>query len=410
MQNIKLGITILTYNRGLDLFSECMESIRKQSDLYSCLQIIDNGNQGIVVDSEWNANVYIPNENLGVAKGWNYGIKSCLENGCDWVLTLNDDIVLRDDQLSIIHKLISSHKDKWMLVGNKSYCTWLLSKAGAEQMEYEKGKWFDEQFYPAYLEDCDFERRIKLIDKSKHIRNLPELDPAIYRKACSSGNEGKKPKYYWDLRRKYVKKWGGGPRHEKFSSPYNKIKSFKRLKEVTDRNQIPELLCDLGLKSFCEIGVRKCSNLKNMLKSNPDKAFGVDIWKEDGIYAHNDSGSKQRTLDKLFSRAKRLEMSTPSLKIIRKYSCDAARDFKDGSLDFVYIDADHTYEGVKADIESWYPKIRSGGIISGHDYENIENQGVSTGVKKAVDDFVSLNKLLFHSSSEEHPSWFAIKN
>ena len=59
-----------------------------------------------------------------------------------------------------------------------------------------------------------------------------------------------------------------------------------------------------------------------------------------------------------------------SICIIEKYSADAARDFEDGSLDLVFIDAEHDYDNVKLDILSWYPKLKSGGIILGHDYPN----------------------------------------
>ena len=57
-----------------------------------------------------------------------------------------------------------------------------------------------------------------------------------------------------------------------------------------------------------------------------------------------------------------------SLDILRGCSPDMARTFKDGSLDLVWIDADHSYEAVKLDIASWLPKVKAGGIIAGHDY------------------------------------------
>jgi beta-1,4-mannosyl-glycoprotein beta-1,4-N-acetylglucosaminyltransferase len=52
----------------------------------------------------------------------------------------------------------------------------------------------------------------------------------------------------------------------------------------------------------------------------------------------------------------------------RMTSVEAAKTYDDNSLDFVFIDADHSYESVKEDIIAWYPKIKPGGIISGHDY------------------------------------------
>jgi uncharacterized Rossmann fold enzyme len=72
----------------------------------------------------------------------------------------------------------------------------------------------------------------------------------------------------------------------------------------------------------------------------------------------------------------------PRAKILRKDSSDAAKEIPDKSLDFVFIDADHSYEGCKADIEAWAPKIKPGGFISGHDYENTAFP--CWGVKQAV--------------------------
>ena len=56
------------------------------------------------------------------------------------------------------------------------------------------------------------------------------------------------------------------------------------------------------------------------------------------------------------------------VNIIRADSVAAATQVEDGSLDFVFIDADHTYEGCLGDIDAWAPKVRKGGMISGHDY------------------------------------------
>lgn len=54
--------------------------------------------------------------------------------------------------------------------------------------------------------------------------------------------------------------------------------------------------------------------------------------------------------------------------IINKLSMDALNDFEDNSLDFVYIDGNHTLPYIAADIFGWERKVRKGGIISGHDY------------------------------------------
>jgi hypothetical protein len=51
-------------------------------------------------------------------------------------------------------------------------------------------------------------------------------------------------------------------------------------------------------------------------------------------------------------------------------SVEASKLYADGSLDFVMLDADHTLTSVRADIAHWYPKVRVGGILSGHDFSH----------------------------------------
>lgn len=67
---------------------------------------------------------------------------------------------------------------------------------------------------------------------------------------------------------------------------------------------------------------------------------------------------------------------------IRKRSVAAADDVPD-QLDFVYIDADHSYEGIWSDLCAWFPKVREGGVIGGHDYGHVN----FPGIQRAVDRF-----------------------
>jgi len=69
---------------------------------------------------------------------------------------------------------------------------------------------------------------------------------------------------------------------------------------------------------------------------------------------------------------------------LKMTSVEAAKMFKDNALDLIFIDADHKYESVKEDIIAWLPKVRKGGILSGHDYDGEDN--MHPGVKQAVDE------------------------
>lgn len=75
--------------------------------------------------------------------------------------------------------------------------------------------------------------------------------------------------------------------------------------------------------------------------------------------------------DRLFVRAeKKFLKRTKNIKNIekiRKTSVEASKDFADGSLDAVYIDAEHDIDNVRADIRTWKPKVKKGGFVCGHD-------------------------------------------
>jgi predicted O-methyltransferase YrrM len=66
--------------------------------------------------------------------------------------------------------------------------------------------------------------------------------------------------------------------------------------------------------------------------------------------------------------------------------------FQDNSVDFIFIDAMHTYEAVSDDLNKWFPKLKSGKMIAGHDYD-------WEGVKKAVDEFFGVDNIYIHNTS-----------
>jgi hypothetical protein len=81
-------------------------------------------------------------------------------------------------------------------------------------------------------------------------------------------------------------------------------------------------------------------------------------------------------------------------------SAEAVHHFANGSLDFVYIDGLHTYEGVREDIALWLPKIRPGGCIGGHDYRVYGICAAWTkGVSRAVDEALGTPTLIFPDAS-----------
>ena len=91
--------------------------------------------------------------------------------------------------------------------------------------------------------------------------------------------------------------------------------------------------------------------------------------------------------DPLTEEKCRKNLEGTKCELIKGLSLDVVKKIDDGSLDWIYIDADHEYEAVKADLEAWFPKVRNGGIISGHDYVKYESEESIFGVIEAVDEF-----------------------
>ena len=71
------------------------------------------------------------------------------------------------------------------------------------------------------------------------------------------------------------------------------------------------------------------------------------------------------------------------VNIVRSISWEAADLYPDNSIDFVFVDACHDYDSVSKDIFAWYPKVKVGGIIAGHDIE-------AADVKRAVREYFGL--------------------
>lgn len=112
--------------------------------------------------------------------------------------------------------------------------------------------------------------------------------------------------------------------------------------------------------------------------------------------------------------------------ILRESSVSAAATFADGVLDFIYIDANHSFNSVCQDLAAWYPKVKVGGLISGHDYfdaladdelEPIRGAEAaippelltSYGVKSAVDRFCALLGVTPKIIAEQEPTWYFFK-
>lgn len=146
--------------------------------------------------------------------------------------------------------------------------------------------------------------------------------------------------------------------------------------EASDGANFLEVGCWLG-KSTCYLAdcIRKSG--KNIRLSVIDTFKGVE-------------GDELQTLLTPFGGSVRLAFEA-NLKaagffnlvtMIEENSRTAHRHFAPSSLEFVFIDGDHSYQGIRQDVLNFRPKVKPGGILAGHDYRN------SADVKRAVDELL----------------------
>lgn len=164
-----------------------------------------------------------------------------------------------------------------------------------------------------------------------------------------------------------------------------------------NRKDLTRLFVGVGV----EIGVERAM-FSQYIVQTATKLYCVDAWRAHIGFADHIT---QSNLDTFYEEAKE-RMKPFNCEIIRKLSMDAVKDFKDESLDFVYIDAHHQYENAKDDIREWSKKVKKGGIVSGHDYIDKKAQGYIFGVIKAVNE---LNVDLTIWKGDRSPSWSYIK-
>lgn len=179
--------------------------------------------------------------------------------------------------------------------------------------------------------------------------------------------------------------------------------------KLKNRIELARLFASSGYTKGAEIGVCDGIYSEKLMENIPGLVlYGIDPYMEYHGYP------KERIEGKLLQAVNRLSKH-PSYYLLISKSLEAAKTFPDGSLDFVFIDGAHDYESVKADIQAWYPKVRQGGIVSGHDYYQGKSGGM--GVIQAVDEFVAEKGEELQTTEwdmeayvdDRQPDWYFVK-
>jgi len=193
---------------------------------------------------------------------------------------------------------------------------------------------------------------------------------------------------------------------EQKTPEFNSIKDYfhykyKKMRQVSPcrwarltRKRLVQIFGEYGLTKGAEIGVDRATFSEYMFQNIPNlHLLGVDPW----YWKLRGESRYQSTIKK---------MEPYNMTVIRKQSHIAAVDIPDESLDFVYIDGDHTFDFVMRDLINWAPKVKMGGVIAGHDYYGFTRAGIIPAVNVFTQQHMVYEWFL---TDEKTPTYFWIR-
>lgn len=173
--------------------------------------------------------------------------------------------------------------------------------------------------------------------------------------------------------------------------------------------EIPKLFRGLGFKVGAEIGVLEGKYSTYLLKGVPGlKLYGVDAWEVYPGYVDYSPERMSQAQQNALERVKGFDC-----ELIKGWSTEVAPRFEDNSIDFVFIDGNHSYEHAVADIAAWSRKVRPGGIVYGHDFDDYSNhrRWHEMNVINAVEGWMKSYRIhpWFVLEGNRNKSWMYVK-
>jgi len=174
---------------------------------------------------------------------------------------------------------------------------------------------------------------------------------------------------------------------------------------MKNRIELAQHFATLGFKKGVEVGVCDGVYSEKLMENIPGLTlYGIDPYTEYPGYPKERIEQKEKAAEERLGKYE-------NYVLVKARSVEAAKLVPDESLDFVFIDGEHTYPSVTEDIEAWYPKVRKGGIFSGHDYYPRCGRGA---VVRAVDEFAEKTGLKLETTEwdmeayvdDRQPDWY----
>jgi len=182
-----------------------------------------------------------------------------------------------------------------------------------------------------------------------------------------------------------------------------------------NRLEMARTMAELGFRVGAEVGVAAGDHSKTLCENIPGLVLHcIDPWKQvDGYLSFNDEKLE------MWRKEAYSKLVGYDCKFFEETSMEAVKRFKNRSFDFVYIDGAHDFRHIAEDIYEWFPKVRSGGIIYGHDFINILGGKYPCHVKSVVEAYaisheipqwylLTKSEVIKEKFSENIPSWMFI--
>jgi hypothetical protein len=179
----------------------------------------------------------------------------------------------------------------------------------------------------------------------------------------------------------------------------------------THRDELGEFLNDAALtERGVEVGSGAGEFATTVLRHWQGRQLTlIDFWAPQGHDAYLDCCNVTRTEHAANRTAAAcLAAKDHRVRLLEGLSPDAAGQFENATLDYVYIDGNHAYLAVREDLRAWNPKVRPGGLLAGHDYLDGVRNGCLFGVKTAVDEFAEGLGIAVSFTTADAPwvSWY----
>ncbi len=193
---------------------------------------------------------------------------------------------------------------------------------------------------------------------------------------------------------------------------------------ITARNQLSTIFDPEQFTTGAELGVQRgdFSAILTQKWTKLQKFYAVDLWKaQENYHDYANVGNDKQEQNYLQTLHALKHIDNNRLVVMRMYTSEAAKLISDNSLDFIYVDAQHTYCSVMEDLHFYWPKLKANGIIAGHDYleasqipgqdwSKCQNGDIRPGaVKGAVNEFFLERNLTVMSTKEDWPTWIVRK-